>query len=462
MSGPPNEIAFRDLTPETTNLFPRAFEAYPEMVRAEGAYVYDSNGNEYFDAVGGNQCSNIGHGHTAIAEAAREQIERMEYTSSMLFVNDQSQAFAAKLAEFLPDGFEHVWMVSGGSEANESAIKMAREYHRERGDEERYKVIGRRLGFHGNTLGTLGVGGHLGRRRPYIPMLEDTPKAPPAYPYRCEHCGSPTACREHGAECAKELETVIRDVGPEYVSAFIAEPVVGAANAGAAGGPEYFPTIRDICDDYGILLIVDEVMSGMGRTGSNFAIEHWDVTPDIITSAKGMSAGYSPLGGTMPHKRVVDVFADKDDGFGHGHTFCFNPTTSAIALAVLEYIDEHDVIENAREVGAYWGNRLGELYEYDFVGDVRGKGMMRGIEFVGDTETKEPLSNTGPEFRKQLLHTALEEGLTVYPGGGTIDGERGDHALLTPPLTISRSEVDLLMDRLIETFERIATDLDAQ
>lgn len=455
------EIAMRRLTPESTNLFPREFTEMPEIVRGDGAYIYDSNGNEYFDAIAGNQCSNIGHGVTEIAEAAREQMSELEYTSSILFVNDQSQAFAENMAEFLPDGFEHTWMVSGGSEATESAIKMAREYHRETGHPEKHVVIGRRMSYHGNTLGALSAGGMPARREPFVPMLEDWPMAPAAYPYRCQHCADEEACREHGVECAKQLEEVIRDVGSEYVSAFIAEPVVGAANAAATPGDEYFRVVREICNEYDVLLVVDEVMSGMGRTGENFAIEHWDITPDIITCAKGMSAGYTPLGGTMPHEHLVEVFADKEGGFSHGHTYCFNPTSSAVANAVLKYMIEHDVVENARQVSRYVRERFEEFYQYDFVGDVRGKGLMLGVEFVGDRETKEPLEEGGPEFRQQLLGTALENGVTVYPGGGAVDGENGDHILITPPLTITEAEADEMIDRLYATFEDVGEYLGA-
>lgn len=453
------KVATRDLTPGSTDLFPRVFTEMPEIVRGDGAYIYDSDGNEYFDAIAGNQCCNIGHGVSEIAEAAAEQMERLEYTSSMLFVNDQSQAFAERMSEFLPDGLRHTWMVSGGSEANESAIKMAREYHRETGNPEKQIVIGRKIGYHGNTLGALSVTGMPSRREPFVPLLKEWPKAPAAYPYRCPYCSDEEECREHGVECAKELETVIRDTGPEYVSAFIAEPVVGAANAAATPGEEYFKTVREICDTYNVLLIVDEVMCGMGRTGANFAIEHWDVTPDILTTAKGMSAGYTPLGGTIPSEEIASVFADKEDGFTHGHTYSFNPTSSAIASAVLEYMQEHDVVANARDVGAYTLDRLEEFDQYDFVGDIRGKGLMLGIEFVGDTETKEPLPAGGPEFRQDLSKIGLRNGVTVYPGGGSIDGVHGDHVLITPPLTINREQADEMIDRLHATFEDVANEL---
>lgn len=438
-----------------TGLFPRVFDEYVEIVESDGAYIYDKAGNEFFDAVAGNQCANIGHGREGIAEAAYEQIRTNEYTSSILFVNDRAREFGERMREFLPEGFDHTWMVSGGSEANESAIKMAREYHKQTGNPEKQIVIGRRTGYHGSTIGTMSVSGMPKRVGPYAPMTKQWPKAPAAYPYRCEHCADSEACREHGVECARRLEQVILDAGPEYVSAFIAEPVVGAANAAVVPGPEYFEEIRAICDEYEVLLIVDEVMCGMGRTGENFAIEHWDVRPDIITSAKGMSAGYTPLGGTFPRRHIAETFARKDDGFTHGHTYSFNPTTSAIASAVLEYVEANGVVENAREVGAYARERFEEFYEYDFVGDVRGKGLMLGIEFVEDRETKAPLSTGGAEFRDHLFETGLEHGIVTYPGGDAVDGERGDHLLITPPLTISESQADEMVDKLHATLESV-------
>ena len=452
MSGDDAGVGTRPLTPDATKLFPPEFADTFEVVRGDGAYVYDADGNEYFDAIGGNQCSNIGHGVEEIADAAAEQMKTLEYTSSMLFVNDKSREFAERMARFLPEGIEHTWLVSGGSEANESAIKMAREYHRETGNPEKHVVVGRRLSFHGNTLGTLSASGIVSRREPYVPMLAGWPKAPAAYPYRCRFCDDEAACRDHGAECAKELETVIRDAGPEYVAAFIAEPVAGAANAAATPGDDYFRVVREICDEYDVLLVADEVMSGMGRTGENFAVDHWDVVPDILTSAKGMSAGYTPLGGAMPKEHIADVFAKKAGGFTHGHTFSFNPTSCAVASAVLDYIDEHDVVGNARRVGAHARERFEEFYDYDFVGDVRGKGLMLGVEFVEDRETKDPLERGGPAFRRELLEAGLRNGVTLYPGGGTVDGERGDHVLVTPPLTISEAEADEMVDRIHATF----------
>ena len=448
------DIATKDLTPATTNLFPRSFSEYPEIVRGEDVYIFDSNGNRYFDAVAGNQCSNIGHGVSEIGLQAKEQMEKLEYTSSILFINDQSQRFAERIADFLPAGFNHTWMVSGGSEANESAIKMARQYHIERGNTEKHIVIGRQHSYHGNTLGALSASGLGQRRKPYEVMLHDWAKAPEAYPYRCRFCNNQRECERSGSACAEELEQAILDVGPERVSAFIAEPVVGSALGAVAPGDEYFDVVRDICHTYDVLLIVDEVMSGMGRTGENFAIEQWGVSPDIITCAKGMGGGYTQIGGTFPHESVVEVFEQKGS-FDHGHTYSFNPTTSAVGTAVIEYMNEKDIVANANKVGEYVQDRLKELYQYNIVGDVRGKGLMLGVEFVGDRETKQPLRDGGEEFRQRLFQVALEERIIVYPGGGSIDGNKGDHVLLTPPLSIDIDQSDEMMGLLHSVFERM-------
>ncbi len=440
-------------------MFPRAFaDEYVTIVRGDGPWVWDADGNRYLDAISGNQNVNIGHGREEIAEAAREQIDRLEYVSSMLFANEPAMEYTEKIAEFTPEGFEKTWLVSSGSEANESAIKMARQYHYERGNEGKYKVISRRRSYHGNTAGAMAVSGFPARKTKMEPLFANFPKAPSATPYRCERCDGDGghAC---GVECANDLERLIQDEGPETVSAFITEPVTGAANAGAYPHDGYFQRVREICDEYDVLFIVDEVMAGFGRTGENFAIEHWDVTPDIITGAKGMSGGYSPIGGTMPHRRVAEVFETVEDGFQHGHTFCFNPASAAIGTAVLEYMDEHDLVDNAREVGAYLRERCEEFSEYEFVGDVRGKGLMIGVEFVGDRETKEPLPETGSEFQSLLFEAGLDNGIITYPGGGHVGGENGDYTLITPPLTIDESLADEVVDRMHATLADVGSSL---
>ena len=453
----------RNPTPGTElgGMFPRVFpKAYVTIVRGDGPWIWDADGNRYVDAIAGNQNANIGHGVSEIAEAAREQIETLEYTSSMLFANEPAQEYTAKIAEFTPNGFEHTWLVSSGSEANESAVKMARQYHYERGEEGKYKVLSRRRSYHGNTGIAMALSGFPARKTKMEPLFANFPKAPSATPYRCERCDGDggQAC---GVACADEVERLIQDENPDTVAAFIAEPVTGAANAGAYPHDGYFERIREICDEYDVLFIVDEVMSGFGRTGEPFAIEHWDVTPDIITGAKGMSGGYSPIGGVMPHERIVDVFADLDDGFQHGHTYCFNPTSAAIGLAVLEYVEEHELVTNAREVGAYLRDRCEEFYDFTFVGDVRGKGLMIGVEFVRDREAKEPLAETGAEFQSLLFESGLDNGIITYPSGSHVDGKRGDHTLITPPLTIDEDDADLIVERMNDTFADVEATLSA-
>jgi adenosylmethionine-8-amino-7-oxononanoate aminotransferase len=453
---PDQEVVKTSLAPEDTKMFPMSFDEYPELVDGDGIYLYDGHGNDYLDATAGSMCCNIGHGVEEVAEAAFEQMRTLEYTTPFLTVSDQSRQYADELAAFLPDGFERTFMVSGGSEAVETAIKMARQYHLNTGNPEKHVVIGCERSYHGMTLGALSATGVRGRRRPFMPMLQNWPKAPAPYPYRCSFCENAETCRDGGTECAKRLEEVVRDAGPEYVSAFIVEPIAGGArtNSGAVPGDEYFEVVREICDEYDILMIADEIITGMGRTGENFAMEHWDVDPDVFVTAKGMSAGYTPLGGAMPQDHVVEAFTDDDDdGFAHGHTFSFHPVSSAIARTVLDYVRRNDLVGNAADVGAYLHDRAESLYEYDFVGDVRGKGLMLGVEFVEDRETKAPLEAGGSAFRDELLATAMSHGLVVWPGGGGVDGDGGDCILLTPPLTITRSQVDELMARLHATFD---------
>jgi len=452
----------RTTTPGTDlgGMFPRAFQTeYVTITRGEGHWVWDADGNRYLDAIAGNQNVNVGHGRAEIAAAAREQLETLEYTSSMLFANEPAVEYTETIAEFTPDGFEHAWLVSSGSEANESAVKMARQYHYERGDTEKYKVIAREPSYHGNTGLAMALSGFPARKTKMRPLFPDWPKITHGAPYRCPHCDGDGG-RACGRRCADELEDAILEEGPETVAAFVAEPVTGAAAAAATPHDGYFERIREICDEYDVLFVVDEVMAGFGRTGENFAIEHWDVTPDIVTSAKGMSGGYSPIGGTMPHRRVAEVFEDVPDGFQHGHTYCFNPASAAIGNAVLEYMTEHDLVANARDVGGYLHERCEEFYDYDFVGDVRGKGLMLGVEFVGDRETKEPLATSGAEFQSLLFETGLDEGVLTYPSGGHLAGDRGDHTLITPPLTIDREAADDLVDRMHATFERVEGSLD--
>ncbi|MFB6082387.1 MAG: aspartate aminotransferase family protein [Halanaeroarchaeum sp.] len=452
----------RTTTPGTDlgGMFPRDFTSeYLTIARGDGHWVWDTDGTRYLDAISGNQNVNVGHGREEIAAAAAEQIERLEYTSSMLFANEPAQRYTDLIAEFTPDGFDHAWLVSSGSEANESAVKMARQYHYERGDMGKYKVISRRRSYHGNTGIAMALSGFPARKDKMEPLFPNFPKAPSAAPYRCEFCDGDGG-RECGERAADELENVILAEGPETVAAFIAEPVTGAANAGESPHDGYFERVREITEEYDVLFIVDEVMTGFGRTGENFAIEHWEVTPDIITGAKGMSGGYSPIGGAMPHDRVVEVFEDLSGGFQHGHTYSFNPTSAAIGRAVLEYVREHDLVANAAAMGDLLGEELRDLERFDFVGDVRGKGLMWGVEFVEPGTEKEPLAQTGATFQDALFSAGLDNGIITYPSGAHVENERGDHTLVTPPLTVDEAGVREIGDRMAATLEQVQNELD--
>ncbi len=412
---------------------------YPLIERAEGIYLYDTTGKRYLDGSGGSAAvTSVGHGVPEIIDAAIDQLRKVAYVPMHLVAHRPLLDLADEIARLAPGSLNKVWFVSGGSEATENAVKLARQYHLERGHPAKFKVISRWQSYHGGTLGALGFGGHTFRRRKYAPLFSDQPKIPPAYRYRCAFCQDRPACN---LECANALERAIRLEGPENVAAFIAEPVVGAA-LGAVPPPEgYFPAIRAICDRYDVLFIADEVMTGFGRTGATFAVDHWNVVPDVITAAKGISGGYTPLGAVIVKDEVIEPFVTNRSSFVGGHTYVGNPLSCAIGLAVIRYLVEHDLTTNAREVGAYFLERLEELRSHPIVGDVRGKGLLLGLELVQDRTTREPFPpEKGVAARVGI--EALNRGLITYPGTGSVDGLAGDHLLFGPPLTITRAQVD--------------------
>ncbi len=436
-------VIFRDLGRE-----------YPLIERAEGIYLYDTNGKRYIDGSGGSAVvTSIGHGVQEVIDAAVEQMRKVSYVPMHMFAHRPLLDFADLIASLTPKGLDRVWFVSGGSEATENAVKLARQYHLERGQPSKFKIISRWQSYHGATLGALAYGGHTFRRRKYVPMLHDQPKIPPAYRYRCAFCKDAPACN---LECANALERTIRLEGEENVAAFIAEPVVGAA-LGAVPAPDgYFQRIREICDRYDVLLIADEVMTGFGRTGVMFAMNHWNVVPDIVTVAKGISGGYTPLGAVIVRSAIVEQFERNRSNFVGGHTYVGNPLSCAVGLAVVRYLVEHDLATKARENGKYMLARFEELRSHPIVGDVRGQGLMVGLEFVRDRATKEPFP---PEQRiaARIGLEALDRGLVTYPGTGSVDGVLGDHMLFGPPLIITRAQIDdlvAILDQAITAVER--------
>lgn len=432
----------------SASVFPRDMaRTYPVLVRGEGVYVFDEQGRRYLDAMGGVAVVNIGHGVDEIADAMADQARRLAFSHSVMFSNRPMIDLAERVAGLAPDGLNSVYFVSGGSEANETAIKLARQYHVERGSGSKSLVIGRWQSYHGATLGALSASGHVSRRRKYAPLLKDFPHIPPPYCYRCPLGQTHPSCH---IACADELERAILQHGPENVAAFIAEPITGAASGAVVPPAEYFPRIREICDRYDVLLIADEVITGFGRTGEVFAMSHWGVVPDMITVAKGMGSGYAALAAVVVHDRIRSVFADSSSPFVHGFTYGGNPLACAVGVAVLDLVQREGLFERAAELGTYFFNAAERLRAHPSVGDIRGRGLMMGIELVRDRDSREPFP-AELRFADRLARLALDRGLYVYPGSGCIDGVRGDHILICPPFVIRKSEIDLIFELLDQT-----------
>jgi adenosylmethionine-8-amino-7-oxononanoate aminotransferase len=447
------------MDPESTNVIYRDLHKYyPTVVRGEGIYLYDADGKRYIDGSGGSAAvTSIGHGVEEVIEAMTRQARTLAYGPTHAFSTEAIEDCARVIVEdFAPEGLERVWFVSGGSEATENAVKMALQYQRERGQGTRHLVIGRWSSFHGATLGALAYGGNTGRRRHYSPSLFQTEHIAPCFTYRCS---ANSSCPDCDLSCANQLERVIRQVGPENVAAFIAEPVVGATLGAVAATPGYFQEIREICDRYGVVFIADEVMTGFGRTGRKFAIDYWGVTPDLIACAKGISGGYAPLGAVIARPEIVGEVKRRGHNFAIGHTASGNPLSCAVGAAVLRYVRDNNLVQNAENVGSYFLSRLHDLkVRHEMIGDVRGLGLLLGIEFVRDRTTKEPFP---PELQaaKRIGEATLERGLVSYPGTGTVDGALGDHMLYTPPLTITTEQVDELIAILDESLSAVAAEL---
>ena len=427
---------------------------YPTMVRGEGVYLYDEDGKRYLDGSGGSAAvTSVGHGVPEILSAMAAQAAQLTYAPTHAFTTGAVEACARLIIEeFAPPGFGRVWFVSGGSEAVESAVKMALQYHRERGEPSRQAVIGRWMSYHGSTLAALAYGGNAGRRRPYLAAMPRAEHVAPCHPYRCTATGGCPPC---DLSCARQLDRMIGQLGAENVAAFIAEPVVGATLAAAPATPGYFAMVRNICDRHGVLLIADEVMTGFGRTGRHFGIDHWGVIPDLIACAKGMGGGYTPLGAVLVRPGFVSEVRERSGSFVIGHTSSGNPLSCATGSAVLQYILDHDLVQQAAVTGAYLLAQLRELARHQpIVGDVRGLGLLAGVELVQDRATKQPFP---VELRvaARVGAATLERGLVSYPGSGSADGSAGDHLLYAPPLTITRDQVDELVIALDQSLTAV-------
>jgi hypothetical protein len=409
-------------------------------VRGEGAYLLDSAGRRYLDACGGAAVSCLGHSHPEVIEAVRDQVGRIAFAHTGFFTSEPAEALAELLVRAAPPGLERVLFVSGGSEACEAALKLARQYFLEIGQPNRRRFIARLQSYHGNTLGALGVGGNLPRRAAFEPLLAPAEHISPCYAYRGRR--EEESLEAYGRRVADELEAKILELGAETVAAFIAEPVVGATLGAVPAAPGYFRRIREICDRYGVLLIFDEVMCGMGRTGARYTAEQEGVVPDLLFIAKGLGAGYQPIGALMVGGRIVDALRRGSGRFLHGHTYMAHPAACAAALAVQRVIDRERLLPKVERQGGLLMDALqARLGQHAHVGDIRGRGLFIGIEFVRDRDSKEPF-DPGEKLNQRVQRAAMERGLLVYPMGGTIDGRRGDHVLLAPPFILEDAAME--------------------
>lgn len=425
------------------------------IVRGEGVYLYDRGGRRYLDAVGGTSVVSIGHGVKEIYEAVGRQAEQIVYAYSGSFTTRWQEELAQAILSVAPSAMRKVYFTSSGSEANETAVKMARQYHLHRGKTSKHKIIARWQGFHGTTLGTLSLSGRPSWREPFDPYLMAVPHISPPYCYRCPFGKTYPDC---GVACADELERFILHEGAETVAAFIAEPVIGTSVTGVVPVPEYYRKIRDICDRYDVLFIADEVLCGYGRTGHAFAIDAWGVAPDIITMGKAISSGYAPLSATLASDRVVDAFLRSSSGeFTHGSTHSGNALCCFVGLQVFNYMQKHNLFARPAQVGAYLHERLAGLAsKHDIIGETRGRGLLAGVEFVADRKTREPLP-VGARVTERVVAGARQRGVMIIPGIKNANyGKGGDHIQITPPYVISQAEVDIIVDALDEAIGEVA------
>lgn len=427
------------MEPDSRVLYRRLNHSHPTAVRGEGVYLWDDEGRRYLDASGGAAVVNIGHGIAAVVKAMSEQAEKVAYVHGTMFTSNALERHSQRMAGLVPIHDPRFYYMTSGSEAVETAIKFSRQVQLGRGESKREVVISRWGSYHGATLGALAVTGRSKMRIPFEPLFRDQPHIPPPYCYRCPFGAKESSCE---LECAEVLKEEILHQGPERVAAFIAESV-GGATLGAVVAPKgYWQRVSQVCEQFGLLLIVDEVMAGMGRTGRWFGIEHYDVEPDVIAIGKGVTGGYFPLSVTVVRERDVATIRETQTDFTHGGTYSHHAVGAATGLAVLDYIEENELVSTAAKQGRYLGEVLREmLRDLPCVGDVRGLGMLWGVEFVVAKKIKDPIS---PEvhFSSRVADLAFERGIIFYPGAGCADGVCGDHILIAPPFVITKDEIE--------------------
>lgn len=430
-----------------THVFHRHTQSsYPIAVGGEGPYLIDSQGRRYLDASGGAAVSCLGHSDPDVIAAIQKQVGTLAYAHTSFFTTEPMEQLADYLISKAPAGLEYVYFVSGGSEAVEAALKMARQYFMEIGQPQRSRVIARQQSYHGNTLGALATGGNAWRRAQFEPLLTEVSHISACYAYRGQAPGETEDA--YSTRLAAELEQEILRLGADQVMAFVAEPVVGATLGAVPAVSGYFKKIREVCDRYGVLLVLDEVMCGMGRTGTLFASEQEGVTPDLTTVAKGLGAGYQPIGATLVSSKIYNAIAQGSGFFQHGHTYIGHATACAGALAVQKVIESKQLLPQVVRLGEQLMLRLKDRFgEHPHVGDIRGRGLFQGLELVADRDSKTPF-DPALKLNAKIKKAAMAAGLMCYPMGGTLDGLRGDHILLAPPFILQESHLDELVEKL--------------
>jgi adenosylmethionine-8-amino-7-oxononanoate aminotransferase len=429
-------------------LFPRDFrKEFPVAVHGEGCWIAASDGRRYLDASGQAAVVNIGHGVKEVGEAMAAQAGQVAFAHTTQFHSEAAERLAARLLALAPANFQNggrVYFTSGGSEATETAIKLARQYHLEAGETSRYRVISRRQSYHGSTLGAMSVSGNVARRAPYAPLLAEWGHIAPCFCYHCPFGGKFPEC---GIACAEDLGNFLRGDHLETASAFVFEPVVGAT-LGAAPPPDgYAQRIAQICREQEILLIADEIMTGMGRTGKPFAVNHWNVEPDLILVGKGVASGYAPLGAVLVSARVAEAFKKGSGAFQHGFTYQAHPVSTAAGNAVLDYLEQHGLFDRVLPAAAKLRAVLAPLEAHAHAGEIRGRGLLLGIEFVKDKQTREPFPRE-MNVAEKIRQAALKKDVLTYPSQGCVDGLQGDHILLAPPFPISDEECSQIAQTL--------------
>lgn len=440
---------------EQSGLFPRNFKKqFPVAIRGEGSWIIASDGRRFLDASGQAAVVSIGHGVAEIGGKMAEQSAQLAFAHTSQFHSSPAEKLASRLLQIAPANFRNggrVYFTSGGSEATETAIKLVRQYYLEKNQPERYRIVSRNQSYHGSTLGAMSVSGNVARRAPYQPLLAEWGHVSPCFPY---HAPSGISSEEYGLACANDLDRFLNSPDASSVAAFIFEPVVGATLGAAVPTDNYAPRIAEICRAHGILLIADEVMTGMGRTGKPFGVQHWNVEPDIILVGKGIASGYAPLGAVIVAPHVAQAFQSGTGAFQHGFTYQSHPVSTAAGNAVFDYLEAHKLFDRVTPAGDHLKKELSTLLSHPHVGDVRGLGLLLGVEFVKDKSSREPFPKA-ENIAERIRRAAIEEGVLTYPTQGCVDGYRGDHILLAPPFNIKPEESSLIVSALQKALAKV-------